>query len=193
MTSDVRLNIKLNKWKCVKCGKFNDADMRRCTCGRFMEDPSNKRATEVQGIPTADHRDVVGRKTGLLDLLMGGKQVKELTCAFVGGYVYSRLPDDRRKSVMGRTVISVCEYHSSRISYDQGRDIFDNSPGIVQIAFMVNAMIDMGIHHGVQGFQWDYISNPFALSAYPERAIDKAASNLSKYGIDPNDCFAEPI
>jgi len=30
------------------CGKLNDADMRRCPCGRFMEDVSNKRAAERQ-------------------------------------------------------------------------------------------------------------------------------------------------
>jgi hypothetical protein len=31
-----------NKWKCKECGKLNDADARRCSCGRFMEDVSEK-------------------------------------------------------------------------------------------------------------------------------------------------------
>jgi hypothetical protein len=55
---------------------------------------------------------------------------------------------------------------------------------------MVNAMVQMKIDHGVRGFRWDYIPNPFALSTYSERAFMKAVSNIRKYGIDPKECFA---
>ncbi len=58
---------------------------------------------------------MLSKEDGLLDMLMGGIQVIELSCAFVGGLSFP-FTDDREKSVMGRTVISVCEYHSSRFS-----------------------------------------------------------------------------
>jgi hypothetical protein len=48
-------------WTCKKCGKLNEADARRCTCGRFLDDASEKRAAEYQKGPVANHGDVVGR------------------------------------------------------------------------------------------------------------------------------------
>jgi hypothetical protein len=93
---------------------------------------------------------------------------------------------------MSRIYRALVEYSPLRISYDEAVNEFNNSPGIVQAGFMVNAMIDLGIHHGMKGFQWDYISNPFALTLCSEKVMETAASNVRKYGIDPNECFSGP-
>jgi hypothetical protein len=130
---------------------------------------------------------------GLSDILTGRKRAQELTYALIGAYAFSRLRDDSQtQTVMSRIYSALVEYSPFRISYDEAVDKFNNSPGIVQAGFMVNAMIDLGIHHGVRGFQWDYISNPFALTLCPDKIMEMAASNVRKYGIDPNECFSGP-
>ena len=130
---------------------------------------------------------------GLFDLLRGGKQADEITRAFIGAYVFSRLrDDDQRQTITLHIYRMLCESGPLRISFDDAQDKFNSSPPIVQSGLIVNAMIDLRIHHGVRGFQWDYIPNPFALTVYSERAIKTAISNVRKYGIDPEECFSGP-
>ena len=77
-----------------------------------------------------------------------------------------------------------------KMPFDEAQDKFNFSPALVKAAFMANAMIDLGIHHGIKGFDWDYMPNPFAIKLCSKRAIQKAISNVWKYGIDPQDCFS---
>lgn len=127
---------------------------------------------------------------GLQDLLGRGKHAKEISRACIGGYVFNKLPDEERKIVFTQIFRAICEYSPVHTTYDEARDDFNTSPAIVQAAFMVNAMIELGIHHGVRGFQWDYIPNPFALARYSEKAIMTAMENLREYGINPKECFS---
>lgn len=129
---------------------------------------------------------------GLFDVFKTGKQAEEMTRAFIGAYVVSRMDDDQRQSIMFQIYRTLCESGPFRITFDEANEKFNSSPAIVQAGFMVNAMIDLGIHHGVKGFQWDYIPNPFALSVYSERVFKTAISTIRKYGIDPEECFSGP-
>lgn len=47
------------QWICAKCGKLNDADMRRCSCGRFLDGASEKRAADYTKSPSANHNETI--------------------------------------------------------------------------------------------------------------------------------------
>lgn len=130
---------------------------------------------------------------GFLDLLMSRKQSEEITHALIGAYTFSRIrDDDQRQTIITHIHRTLCESGPLRISFDDAEDKFNSYPAIVQAGLIVNAMIDLRIHHGVRDFQWDYIPNPFALTVYSERALKKALLNVRKYGIDPKECFSGP-
>lgn len=130
---------------------------------------------------------------GLFDFFTRGKKAEEITCAAVGGYVFSRLRDnEQREVIIAQIYRTLSESGPFPMTLDEAQEKFNTSPAIVQTALMVNAMIDLGIDHDVRGFHWDYIPNPFALEYYPEKAALAAASNLRNYGIDPEDCFNGP-
>ncbi len=53
-------------------------------------------------------------------------------------------------------------------------------------------MVELDIPHGVSGFSWTFIPNPFALSVYSQKAMLKAFDAIRKLGIDPiKECFPE--
>lgn len=129
---------------------------------------------------------------GIFDLFTAGKQAEEITRAFIGAYAVSRMNDDQRQVIMFHVYRMLCESGPFRLTFDEANEKFNTSPAIVQAGLMVNAMINLKVHHGVPGFRWDYIPNPFALSIYSEKAHRTAISNIRKYGIDPDECFAGP-
>jgi hypothetical protein len=127
---------------------------------------------------------------GLLNLLMVGKQSNEMTSALVGAYVYSKLSDDAQKeTIMIHTYRLIYENLPTRQSFGYAQEMFNTSPGIVQAALMANAMIDLGINHGIRGLQWNYIPNPFRLPTYSKRALRAAVLILRDYGINPGESF----
>jgi hypothetical protein len=129
---------------------------------------------------------------GIFDLFTAGKQAEEITRAFIGAYAVSRMDDDQRQVIMFRVYRMLCESGPFRLSFDEANKKFNTSPAFVQAGLMANAMINLKMHHGVSGFQWDYIPNPFALSIYSEKALKMAISKIRKYGINPDECFAGP-
>jgi len=130
---------------------------------------------------------------GIFDLFTARKQAEEMTRALIGAYVFSNLKDDdQRNVIMFRIYRMLCESGPFPITPDEAHEKFNNSPGVVQAALMVNAMIVLKIPHGIRGFQWDYIPNPFALATYSERALKIALLNIREYGITPEECFADP-
>jgi len=127
---------------------------------------------------------------GIFDLFTAGKQADEITRALIGGYAVSKMNDDQRQVIMFEVIINLIQSGPFRLKHDEASKKFYTSPAIVQAGLMVNAMINLKIHHGVPGFQWDYIPNPFALPTYSKNAAMRAYSNIRKYGIDPDECFA---
>ena len=56
---------QLNKWKCVKCSKLNDAATRRCySCFSFKEDVPENTFAEYQTNSTSSHDDAVRETMG---------------------------------------------------------------------------------------------------------------------------------
>jgi hypothetical protein len=129
---------------------------------------------------------------GILDLFLSKKRTEEITNALIGAYAVSRMNDDQRQVIIIEVYRIIREGSPFRVSYSEAVDKFNSSPAIVQAGFMANAMIDLRIHHGIPGYQWDYIPNPFALTVYTERNLRAAISNIRQYGFDIGDCFAGP-
>ena len=127
---------------------------------------------------------------GLFDLLTGRKQTKELTHAFIGAYTFSRLKDEGQRQVIVVHIFRMLsESWPFRLTFDEAQREFNKSSGIVQAGFIINAMIDLNTPCDVQGYQWDYIPNPFALKYYSEKARTIALRNIWQYGINIDECF----
>ena len=46
-------------------------------------------------------------------------------------------------------------------------------------------MAELKIDHGLKGFQWTYVKNPFMVQTYDEKLWDATADMLKKkYGLD---------
>ena len=129
---------------------------------------------------------------GILDLFTSKKRTNEITHALIGAYAVSKMNDDQREVVILEVYKTIREGSPFRLSFSESQDKFNTSPAIVQAGLMANAMISLRIHHGVYGYQWDYIPNPYAIPAYPKETLHAAISNIKKYGIDIKDCFAGP-
>ena len=59
---------------------------------------------------------------------------------------------------------------------------FDTAPAIVQGGLFADTMIELDVPHGVSGFSWTFISNPFTLTAYPQEVMLKALNSIRKQG-----------
>lgn len=129
---------------------------------------------------------------GILDLFLSKKRIEEITNALIGAYAVSRMNDDQREVVVLEVYKIIRAGSPFRLSFAEAQDKFNTSPAIVQAGFMVNAMISLRIHHGIPGYQWDYIPNPFVIPSYPKQNLHAAISNIGKFGIDLKDCFSGP-
>ncbi len=128
----------------------------------------------------------------ILDLFTSKKRINEITHALIGAYAVSKMNDDQREVAVLEVYKIIREGSPFRLSFAEAQDKFNTSPAIVQAGLMANAMISLRIHHGIPGYQWDYIPNPFAIPAYPKENLHAAISNINKYDIDIEDCFAGP-
>lgn len=117
------------------------------------------------------------------------REVDEMARAFIGSFAFYRMNEDQQNAVTFRIVRMLTDSGRSGLSYDDVLNILNTSPAIVQGGLIANAMIEMGTDHGVPGFRWDYIRDPFALSKYSKRVLEKAVSKVMDYGINPEECF----
>jgi len=116
------------------------------------------------------------------------KQVEELKTALIGAYVFSKLKDeDQIQTIYFRIYTRLHEG-----GYDDPEERFNTAPGIVQAGLWADAMIELDIPHGVNGFSWTFIPNPFNLAVYSQKVQLKALNAIRKLGIDPKtECFPE--
>ncbi len=109
------------------------------------------------------------------------KQVKELKTALMGGYAFSKIKDEAQIQT-----ILTCIYKRLREGgYDDPEERFNRTPAIVQGGFFADAMIELDMPHGVSGFSWTFIPNPFSLEVCSQKVMLKALSAIRKLGIDP--------
>ena len=115
------------------------------------------------------------------------KQVKYLKTALIGGYAFSKLKDE----VQIQTILSYIYKRFAKQGYDNPKEGFNKTPAIVRGGYFADAMIELDIPHGVSGFSWTFIRNPFYLDVYSHKVMQNALNDIRKLGIDPTkECFS---
>ncbi|MGR3174987.1 MAG: MORN repeat-containing protein [Candidatus Scalindua sp.] len=113
------------------------------------------------------------------------KQVEELKTALIGAYVFSKLKDEAQiQTIYFRIYTRLHER-----GCDDPEEKFNTAPGIVQAGLWADAMIELNIPHGVSGFSWTFIPNPFSLAVCSQKVQLKAFSAIRKLGITVKECF----
>ena len=102
---------------------------------------------------------------GLFDFLFAGKRMEEIKMALVGKYVFDVLINDDQKS---QVATLANQRFKEGTSPSDSRSIDDLDLRVRYILFAL-AMAELGIDHGLNGFQWTYVRNPFVVQAYDER------------------------
>ena len=116
------------------------------------------------------------------------KQVKELETALMGGYAFSKLKDE----VQIHTILTCIYKRLHERGCDDPEEKFNTTPAIVQGGFFANAMAELDMPHGVSGFSWTFIPNPFSLVVCSQKVTLKALNGIRNLGIDPiKECFPE--
>jgi len=140
------------------------------------------------GVITPDGVALTGknRKNKSMGIFSSKKQVEELKTALIGSYVFSKLKDgDQIEAIFFRLYTRLHEG-----GCDDPEEKFGTSPAIVQGGLFADVMIELNVPHGVSGFSWTFIPNPFALTVYSQKAQLKALDAIRKLGIDPiKECF----
>lgn len=128
---------------------------------------------------------------GLLNTLMYGVHAEYIKRALIGGFTYSKIRSpELRQEIIKSALRIIIEGSPFQKSHEQARNDFYSSPSIVQAGFITNSMISLGINHGIMGFHWDYIRNPYSLTTYSRLAYDTAVKVIKHdYGIDVSDSF----
>ncbi len=118
---------------------------------------------------------------GLLDLLFAGKRVEEIKMALVGKHVFDSLISADQK----KQVTALANQRLREGTFPSDNCTMDDLDVRVRHVFLGLAMAELGIDHGLNGFQWTYVRNPFMVRYYDENLWGAAADMLrKKYGLD---------
>ncbi|RLB88639.1 MAG: hypothetical protein DRH50_14920 [Deltaproteobacteria bacterium] len=118
---------------------------------------------------------------GLLDFLSAGKRMEEIKMALVGKHVFENLINPDQKS----RVITLSNQRFSEGTSPSDKRTMDDLDLRVRFVFLALAMAELKIDHGLKGFQWTYVKNPFMVQTYDEKLWDATADMLKKkYGLD---------
>ncbi|MCK4348137.1 MAG: hypothetical protein KAW47_05920 [Thermoplasmatales archaeon] len=115
-------------------------------------------------------------KMGFFDLLFAGKRMEEIKMALVGKYVFDALINDDQKSQVA-TIAN--QRFKEGTSPSDSRSIDDLDLRVRYIFFGL-AMAELGIDHGLNGFQWTYVRNPFVVRTYDEKLWRTTIESLNK-------------
>ena len=118
---------------------------------------------------------------GLLDFLSAGKRMEEIKMALVGKHVFENLINPDQKS----RVITLSNQRFNEGTSPSDKRTMDDLDLRVRFVFLALAMAELKIDHGLKGFQWTYVKNPFMVQTYDEKLWDATADMLKKkYGLD---------
>ena len=101
-----------------------------------------------------------------------GRKVEEAKMALVGKYVFEQLTDVEKEKVL-----SLANYRLQEGGYPS---TVENLEEKVKWLFWALAMSELGIDHGMKGFRWMYIKNPFMITTLEDAHWKTAAEILSK-------------
>lgn len=118
---------------------------------------------------------------GMLDFVFAGKRMEEIKMALVGKHVFDNLINADQKN----QVISLANKRFSEGTSPSDKRTMDDLDLKVRSVFLALAMAELEIDHGLRGFQWTYVKNPFMVQTYDERLWDATTEALrKKYGLD---------
>lgn len=118
---------------------------------------------------------------GLLDFLFAGKRMEEVKMALVGKHVFENLLNSDQKY----QVIELANQRFSEGTSPSDKRTMDDLDLRVRSVFLALAMAELEMDHGLKGFQWTYVRNPFMVQTYDERLWSATTDMLKKkYGLD---------
>jgi len=118
---------------------------------------------------------------GLLDLLFAGKRMEEIKMALVGKHKFDSLISADQKN----QVITLANQRLREGTSPSDKSTMDDLNLRVRYVFLALAMAELGIDHGLKGFQWTYVRNPFMVRYYDENLWGAATDMLrKKYGLN---------
>lgn len=103
------------------------------------------------------------KNIGFWAMLTAGKRIEEIKMAFVGKHVFHNLlteSDEER-------IIKLSNERMGAMLRD-GKDV-RNERERVRYIFYALAMWELGIDHGIKGYQWFYVKNPFMAGITDDR------------------------
>ena len=116
---------------------------------------------------------------GLWDLITAGPKIEEIKMAFVGKYAFDRLEEPQR--------IRVEDLVKKRFSEAYRHLEFDSECERTRYIFYALAMWELGINHGITGYQWYYVKRPAMTAIIDERLWETTQRIMKKdYGIQMN-------
>lgn len=116
---------------------------------------------------------------GFWDMLTAGKRIEEIKMAFVGKYVFHNLLTE---SDQDRVIKLSNERMGAMLR--NGKDV-RNERDRVKYIFYALAMWELGIDHGIKGYQWFYVKNPFMAGITDDRLWRTTKTLMKKdHGID---------
>jgi len=99
---------------------------------------------------------------GLFDFLLAGKRMEEVKIALVGKHVFDNLVSTDQKN----QVIALANQRFREETSPSDNRAMDDLDLRVRYVFLALAMAQLGIDHGLKGFQWTYVRNPFMVRTY---------------------------
>ena len=121
---------------------------------------------------------------GFLDLLLAGPRMEEIKMALVGKYLFeNKLNENQKKEIVEFADFRLKEGYAAQ-GFEQTHSIEEFDPK-VKYLFYALAMMELGIDHGINKFEWSYVKNPMAVRNYDDRLWEAAKNVLRKrHGIN---------
>lgn len=118
---------------------------------------------------------------GFSDFLFAGKRMEEIKMALVGKHVFDNLINADQKN----QVITLANQRLREGTSPSNKRTMDDLDLRIRYVFLALAMAEQGVDHGLKGFQWTYVRNPFLLQCYDENLWEAATDMLKKkYGLN---------
>ena len=101
-----------------------------------------------------------------------GRKVEEAKMALVGRYLFAQIGDQEKKQVL-----DIANYRLKEGGYPKSVDQLEDK---VQWIFWALAMAELGFEHGLKGFRWCNVKNPFMITVLEDDHWKTAVEILSK-------------
>jgi hydroxyacyl-ACP dehydratase HTD2-like protein with hotdog domain len=112
-----------------------------------------------------------------------GKKMEEIKMALIGKYVFENLITKEQKN----QVITLANKRLQEGKVIPDEETINELNPRIRYLFFALAMAELGFSHGLKGFQWSYVRNPFMIETYDNQLWQSTIGMLKeKYGISVN-------